>query len=123
MMINEQFRHSLIDANNLFINARRDALDAVYQQKIPHRTDSVAVAADFEEVAASCGYFTSSLEDFTEDMVTFLDVLEELKDTRYPRVRSWTWLKFWKNWSWLRHKKDEPGQCFQGVSYAYANSL
>ncbi|KAH6643746.1 Fusaric acid resistance protein-like-domain-containing protein [Boeremia exigua] len=98
MTINEHFRHSLVDAKALFSNAKRDALDVVYKTKIPLKTGSAAVAADFEEVAASCGYFSSSLEDFAEDMVTFLDVLEELKSNvnRYPRRRSWTWLKFWQ---------------------------
>lgn len=98
-MINEHFRHSLIDANNLFANARKEALQAVYRHKIPHKTGSIEVAADFEEVAASCGYFSTSLQDFAEDMVTFLDILEELKDRRYPRRRSWNWLKFWRRWS------------------------
>ena len=98
MTINEHFRHSLVDAKALFSNAKREALDVVYKTKIPTKTESAAIAADFEEVAASCGYFSSSLEDFAEDMVTFLDVLEELKTNvnRYPRRRSWKWLKFWQ---------------------------
>jgi hypothetical protein len=106
MMINAHFRHSLIDANNLFASARRDALQAVYRHKIPHKTGSVEEAADFEEVAASCGYFSSSLQDFAEDMVTFLDILEELKHRRYPRTRSWNWLKFWRRWSRSRPPSD-----------------
>lgn len=98
MTINEHFRHSLVDAKALFSNAKREALDVVYKTKIPSKTGSAAIAADFEEVAASCGYFSSSLEDFAEDMVTFLDVLEELKMNvnRYPRRRSWKWLQFWQ---------------------------
>ena len=82
MMINEHFRHSLIDAISLFVDARKEALHAVYKHRIPQRTSSVEVAADFEEVAASCGHFSSSLQDFAEDMVTFVDILEELKETR-----------------------------------------
>ncbi|KAF2711790.1 hypothetical protein K504DRAFT_465528 [Pleomassaria siparia CBS 279.74] len=106
MAINEHFRHSLVDANELFANARREALTLVYRNKIPSETGSVEVAADFEEVAASCGYFSSSLEDLSEDMVTFLDILEELKDNvaRNPRQRSWTWLKFWRSWGWSKEK-------------------
>jgi gas vesicle protein len=98
MTINEHFRHSLVDAKALFSSAKREALDVVYKTKLPTKTGSVTVDADFEEVAASCGYFSSSLEDFAEDMITFLDVLEELKNNvnRYPRRRSWTWLKFWR---------------------------
>ena len=98
MAINEHFRHSLVDAKALFSSAKREALDVVYKTKLPTKTGSVTVDADFEEVAASCGYFSSSLEDFAEDMITFLDVLEELKNNvnRYPRRRSWAWLKFWR---------------------------
>lgn len=108
MAINEHFRHSLIDANSLFANARKEALHMVYKTKVPSRTGSVEVAADFEEVAASCGYFSSSLQDFAEDMVTFIDVLEELKVQRHPRRRTWNWLKFWRKWSQPKKTKD-PG--------------
>ncbi|KAF2134896.1 hypothetical protein P153DRAFT_362618 [Dothidotthia symphoricarpi CBS 119687] len=98
MAINEHFRHSLIDAKALFSNARQEALSVIYQSKIPSKTGSAAVAADFEEVAASCGYFSSSLQDFAEDMVTFLDILEDLKANvnLHPRRRTWSWLKFWR---------------------------
>ncbi|KAF2027879.1 hypothetical protein EK21DRAFT_70963 [Setomelanomma holmii] len=98
MAINEHFRHSLVDANALFTNARREALSIVYKNRIPAKTGSAALAADYEEVAASCGYFSSSLQDFAEDMVTFLDILEELKTNvnSYPRRRTWSWLKFWQ---------------------------
>lgn len=115
MAINEHFRHSLIDATALFIGARKEALALVYQNKVPMKTGSVEVAADFEEVAASCGYFSSSLQDFAEDMVTFLDVLEQLKENakRHPRKRSWEWLKFWRKWSLFQVSKpvDDTGKC------------
>ncbi|OAL52038.1 hypothetical protein IQ07DRAFT_536877 [Pyrenochaeta sp. DS3sAY3a] len=109
MAINEHFRHSLVDAKALFTNARRDALSAVYKNKIPTRTSTAAIAADFEEVAASCGYFSSSLEDFAEDMVSFLDILEELKANvnRYPRQRTYKWLKFWQRGRKKQSSGDE----------------
>ncbi|EOA84863.1 uncharacterized protein SETTUDRAFT_32103 [Exserohilum turcica Et28A] len=111
--INEHFRHSLIDAKALFSNARREALSGIYENKIPTRLSSAAVAADFEEVAASCGYFSSSLIDFAEDMVGFLDLLEELKANvnRYPRQRTYNWLKFWQRW----HKKGRAGDEFEAA--------
>lgn len=103
MAINEHFRQSLVEASELFAGARKEALHLVYKNKIPSRTGSVEIAADFEEVAASCGYFSSSLQDFSEDMVTFLDVLEELKaNNHYPRRRTWKWLKFWRKWGWFK---------------------
>ncbi|KAF2007830.1 hypothetical protein P154DRAFT_516634 [Amniculicola lignicola CBS 123094] len=104
MDINEHFRHSLVDATKLFSNARKEALAMVYKNKIPSRTGSVEIAADFEEVASSCGYFTSSLQDFAEDMVTFLDILEELKVNvhHHPRRRTWNWPKFWRHWGFAK---------------------
>lgn len=112
MTINEHFRHSLVDAKVLFATARRDALTAVYKNKIPTRTSSAAIAADFEEVAASCGYFSLSLHDFAEDMVEFLDILEELKANinRYPRYRTYTWLKFWRRGRKNRRFGDNSGK-------------
>jgi hypothetical protein len=76
------------------------------------KTGSAAVAADFEEVAASCGYFSSSLEDFAEDMVIFLDILEALKANvnRYPKRRTWSWLKFWGRRQQRKPSGDDLGK-------------
>jgi hypothetical protein len=111
MAINEHFRHSLIDAKALFTNARREALSIVYKNRVPAKISSAALAADYEEVAASCGYFSSSLEDFAEDMVAFLDILEELKSNvhRYPRSRTWTWAKFWQRGR-KRERSDDDSE-------------
>ncbi|KAI8938818.1 hypothetical protein NX059_004680 [Plenodomus lindquistii] len=112
MVINEHFRHSLVDAKMLFANARRDALTAVYKNKVPTGTSKASVAADFEEVAASCGYFSLSLHDFAEDMVAFLDILEELKANvnRYPRQRTYKWLKFWQSGRRTKHSGGDDSE-------------
>jgi hypothetical protein len=112
MAINEHFRHSLVDAKALFTNARREALSMVYKNRIPAKINSAAIAADYEEVAASCGYFSSSLEDFAEDMVAFLDILEELKTNvnRFPRRRTYQWLKFWQKGRKRTHSDDDDGK-------------
>lgn len=124
MAINEHFRHSLVDAKALFADARRDALAAVYKNKIPLRTNSAAVAADFEEVASSCGYFSSSLQDFAEDMVTFLDILEELKANvnRFPRPRTYNWVKFWQRWYTKRQSGDESGKLMCPVELLFIDT-
>lgn len=110
--INENFRHSLVDAKVLFANARREALTAVYKNKVPTRTSTASIAADYEEVAASCGYFSLSLHDFAEDMVAFLDVLEELKANvnRYPRRKSYKWLKFWQSRRQTEHSVGDVSE-------------
>jgi hypothetical protein len=96
--VNTQFRASLVAAIELYSNARRDALRSLYQKDELNEERPLDVVADFEEVAASCGYFSYSLLDFAEEMKVFLDILDELKrvDEEDSR-RSWKWLMFWRN--------------------------
>ena len=102
-----KFRSSLVDAIQLFNRSRREALDLVYLSKELSQASSMHVAADFEEVAASCGHFSSSLEDFAETCLKYLDILEDLNldVNERPRGRSWAWLKFWK-YRWSSKNKD-----------------
>lgn len=56
-----------------------------------------SIEADFEEVAASCGHFSFSLQTFAEEMQTFLSILEDLKEwTEKENPRSWNWIRFWR---------------------------
>ena len=83
---------------NLYGKAREEALSLLYQVKELRMTRSTEVEADFEEVAASCGHFSFSLQDVAHEMGQYLDILDDLKletDER-PRGRTWTWLKFWR---------------------------
>lgn len=99
--VNSHFRGSLEEANALFTNARKEGLAELYRNRSITKWRSAEVAADFEEVAASCGYFSSSLQDLAEHTIHYLDVLEKLKqiETRELGKRSWNWLKFWKLFS------------------------
>lgn len=56
------------------------------------------MVADFEEVAASCGYFSFSLQDLASEMKVYLSLLEDLKYEveERPGGRTWSWLKFWR---------------------------
>lgn len=97
-----KFRSSLADAIILFNRSRRESLDLVYKSKELSEASSMHVAADFEEVAASCGHFSSSLSDFAETCLHYLDILDELEldVNERPDGRSWTWLRFWRyRWS------------------------
>ncbi|KAF2200828.1 hypothetical protein GQ43DRAFT_449238 [Delitschia confertaspora ATCC 74209] len=122
MPINAHFRSSLLEANELFVTARKEALAAVYKNKAPSKSGSVEIAADFEEVAASCAYFSHSLQDFAEDMITFLDILEELKESINPvqRKRTWNWLKFWRRWG---SKPAQDDAVEHGLSQEIPNTL
>jgi hypothetical protein len=54
------------------------------------------VLADIEEVSACCGHFSFSLLDFAEDVLTYLDILDDLKLEMEAHVKSWRWLIFWQ---------------------------
>ena len=92
------FRPSLANAIQLFNQSRKDALSVVYKSKEMSQVRPAAVAADFEEVAASCGHFTSSLQDLAEGVLNYLDIVNELEQeiNHGSRHRSWYWLCFWR---------------------------
>jgi len=112
--VNCNFRSSLSQAIELYSKARGEALFSLYKNKDLNKARPTEVEADFEEVAASCGHFSFSLEDFAEEMKVYLDILDDLKleiDER-PMGRSWMWLKFWQKsrTSRDRSKFDDPGK-------------
>jgi hypothetical protein len=96
IVFNENFIRNLTDAKDLFIAARKEALDSLYSQRHTITNESTDAVAEYEEVAASCGYFSSSLEDFAEDTIMYLEVLSELKAAYDIAPRSWQWLLFWR---------------------------
>lgn len=51
---------------------------------------------DIEEVSACCGHFSFSLLDLAESVLTYLDLLEELKNYLERPTRSWSWLMPWR---------------------------
>lgn len=96
--INPTFRISLERALELYQDARRQALDAVYDKKDMDRRRPLDVEADWEEAAACCGHFSFSLLEVAEDTKHFLVILDEmqLEVEEEQSGRSWSWLKFWK---------------------------
>ncbi|KAK0116947.1 hypothetical protein ONS96_012791 [Cadophora gregata f. sp. sojae] len=95
--INDHFKTSLTEALKLYSSARADALKALYKSKELDRDRPESIQADFEEVAASCGHFSFSLQTFAEEMQTFLSILEDLKEwTENDSARSWNWIRFWR---------------------------
>ena len=103
------FRSSLSDAIELFNQSRKEALEAVYKSKEITQARSIEVAANFEEVAASCGHFSSSLQDLAENVLAYLDTVNELDYEVHIllRHRSWYWLCFWRQLSGMRLPEDE----------------
>lgn len=106
--MNSNFRTSLVQAIELHSKARRKALSLLYKDKELKKAHSTEVEADFEEVAASCGHFSHSLEDIAEEMKVYLEILDDLKlevDER-PLGRSWQWVKFWRK----KRTSTDPGK-------------
>ena len=117
--VNAHFSTSLDDAIELYTDSREEALSQLYKTKELTKPRPVETEADFEEVAASCGYFSLSLLDFAHDMRAYLEILDELKleVEERPNGKSWNWLKIWKRISDPKSKQDhdDPGtQLFSG---------
>jgi hypothetical protein len=121
IIINDHFQSSLTDAvygslrivliyylqlyRKLYSNARAEALKELYKSKELDKDRPEKVEADFEEVAASCGHFSFSLQDFAIGMQTYLSILEGLKEVTEKHNRSWNWLRFWKR---SKHQLTQP---------------
>ncbi|KAK2865454.1 hypothetical protein FQN49_003554 [Arthroderma sp. PD_2] len=97
--VNSKFRTSLDRALELYRSSRNDALALIYNQKdlIVTGGKPLGVEADLEEVAASCGHFSFSLQEFGEQLKEFLDILDklQLEAEERPSGRSWRWLIPW----------------------------
>ena len=108
--INPYFRSSLEEAINLYQDARENALRALYKKKELHKNQSVEVEADYEEVAASCGQFSFSLQDFANELKCYLEILEDLNLALEGarRTKTWQWLRFWQR---LIRSERSPSGC------------
>ena len=83
--------------SELYSDARGNALEELYKSKELDRSRPESIEADFEEVAASCGHFSFSLQDFAHEMQNYLVILEDLKAVmENPPQRSWSWARFWR---------------------------
>ncbi|KAG6072501.1 hypothetical protein E4U16_005296 [Claviceps sp. LM84 group G4] len=91
------FRQILAGKLNIFILARVDALQHVYdlvaQRGSSHDGGHVAL----EQIAASCGHFSFSLQSFGQEMTKYLDKLEGLQRATDDSERSWEWLLWWRD--------------------------
>lgn len=111
--VNAHFRTSLDDAIELYTNSREEALGQLYKTKELTQPRPAEMEADFEEVAASCGYFSFSLLDFANEMRAYLVILDDLKleIEERPDGKTWNWLKIWRRTSGSKPEQhhDDPG--------------
>ena len=109
--VDNHFSFSLGEAIRVYNKSRQNALEKLYESKEITQSESMEMQADFEEVAASCGYFSFSLQEFASEMRTYLEILDELKleSEERPSGRSWNWLKFWILPFTFRKRANDPG--------------
>lgn len=98
VIINSRLGVSLSRAIDLYRESRQNALTSIYRQKDALNIRDVETEADLEEVSASCGHFSFSLLEFSEQLGELLAILDELQleSEERPNGRSWSWLKFWR---------------------------
>ena len=110
--VDAHFKSSLADAIKLYTVSRQEALQLLYRNKELTKERLMEIQADFEEVAASCGYFSFSLQDFAIEMKVYLDILDDLKleVEERPEGRTWNWLKFWRRFYTSGQRKRDPGK-------------
>lgn len=106
--VNPRFKVSLQRATELYKGARAEALHAVYEKNM-YRQRPMEVQADWEEAAACCGHFSTSLIDVAEDVEDYLLILDEMQQVvgEHKWRRSWSWLKFWRQSSLSQSAKEE----------------
>ena len=111
--VNAHFRTSLDDAIALYTYSREEALSQLYKTKELTQPRPAEMEADFEEVAASCGYFSFSLLDFANEMRAYLVILDDLKleIEERPDGKTWNWLRIWRITSGFKPEQhtDDPG--------------
>ncbi len=111
--VDAHFKSSLTDAIKLYTASRQEALRLLYKNKELTKARPMETQVDFEEVAASCGYFSFSLQDLAGEMQVYLDILDALKleVEERPRGRTWQWLKFWQRGFRSKQPHDgDPGR-------------
>ncbi|RPB29574.1 hypothetical protein L211DRAFT_26091 [Terfezia boudieri ATCC MYA-4762] len=97
--VNPRFKESLDKATDLYYEARVEALNNLYKnlRSITVSNDQKQEwAADVEEVAGCCGYFSYCLHAFSQEMAVFLDILQQMEHYQNHKTRSWNWLKVWR---------------------------
>jgi hypothetical protein len=107
--LNPRYDTSLRRALDLYRSARKEALKAIYEKNM-YRQRPMEVQADWEEAAACCGHFSTSLIDVAEDVQDYLLILDEMQTyVDSDPSRTWSWLRFWSNSQLSEPAKEDPG--------------
>ncbi|KAH7161043.1 Fusaric acid resistance protein-like-domain-containing protein [Dactylonectria macrodidyma] len=95
--IDEDLRRNLMGSLNTFNAVRSEALQGLYDRIEHMNSGPESIRASSEELAAACGHFTFSLQAFGEDVMQYLDVLDDLEYAILHKSCSWRWLLWWKD--------------------------
>jgi len=126
--VNPRFRESLVKATDLYYEARAEALNNLYKSLriiTGSKDQKEEWAADVEEVAGCCGYFSYCLHAFSQEMVVFLDVLEQMEYYQNHKTRSWNWLKVWRRFGLGggKHQRGRQGTGALTVSVRLSDGI
>ncbi|KPM35700.1 hypothetical protein AK830_g10865 [Neonectria ditissima] len=94
--VDEELRRTLMDSLSSFNTARGEALQGLYHRIEQMASSPDTIRADLEEIAAACGHFAFSLQAFGEEVLQYLEVLDDLEYATLHQNRSWRWLLWWK---------------------------
>lgn len=89
----KKFQQSLSLAIELYDGKQVDSFNKLYDQKSFKSNTDFLFKSDLEEVTACCGNFSSLLKFYGEELLHFLQILDEKPNEQ----KSWNWLKFWKS--------------------------
>lgn len=102
-----KYLQETVEAVDTYSTAREKALADLYQQQNFRKNRDFHLAANEEGAAASCGNFSYLLEEFGNELVTFLSILDQYNEISHDvsSPRSYNWLKFWEKQSPLNKVK------------------
>lgn len=99
-----RYMTSVVAATEKYSIAREKALEELYQSDIFTRERDFQSVANEEGAAASCGNFSYLLEEFGNELIQFMRIVDRYDSVTVLAPRSYRWLKFWQR---PRQRKEE----------------
>ncbi|KAJ5512753.1 hypothetical protein N7463_002305 [Penicillium fimorum] len=107
IFVDSEARPHIDEAIKAYRDARIVALHSLSSKEIMISLTEENNAC-FEEIFASCNYYSASLLELVEQMQHFLLALEEMQaeNDERPNNRSWAWI--WVSWWQADHRRQRP---------------
>lgn len=92
-----QYSKSLSSARDLFESHQKKAIDSLYKQDIFTKSWGFDDKINQEEVAATCANYSFSVTQVSTELETYLSHVNSLLDYTQNPIKSFNFLKLWKN--------------------------